>query len=39
MSEGLCQVDGCKNPSTKITATETAYKEVCDDCFYRKYKK
>ena len=38
MFNNLCQVAGCKNPATRITTTETAYIEVCDDCFHRKYK-
>lgn len=38
MFDGNCQVAGCNEPATRITATETAYIEVCNDCFHRKYK-
>jgi hypothetical protein len=38
MFDNLCQVAGCQNPAARITATETAYIEVCNECFHRKYK-
>jgi hypothetical protein len=39
MIDGKCNVKDCNNVSSKVTSTDSSYIEVCDDCFYEKYKK
>lgn len=38
MTEEVCEITGCNNESTRITATETKYIVVCDSCYYEIYR-
>lgn len=38
MTEDICEIKGCENEATRITATETRYMTVCEDCFHSIYK-
>lgn len=39
MSEkDICEVPGCEQEASRITATEVKYIQVCVDCFNKRYK-
>jgi hypothetical protein len=38
MSDLICDIKDCSNKATKLTTTETAYIEICDSCWHKKYK-
>jgi len=38
MSQEKCEMKGCSNPATRITATETKYIMICEACFDLKYR-
>lgn len=38
MTEEVCEIRGCENEATKITASETKYMVICDECFHKIYK-
>jgi hypothetical protein len=39
MEQNNCEIKGCSNEATHITATETKYIEICADHWHDKYKK
>lgn len=38
IEKSICEVAGCDNESSRITATESKYIEICNDCWNKKYK-
>jgi hypothetical protein len=37
--DGLCEIKDCKNKATRIAAKpEGGIIDVCNDCWYKKYK-
>ena len=37
--EESCEVQGCSNPASRLTTTESRYITICDSCWHEKYKK
>ena len=33
-----CEINGCENQASRITATDSKYIQVCSECYQDKYK-